>query len=175
MRVTMLVVFSGLPGTGKTTIAGRLAARRAAIYLRIDVIEQAIRGAGVLAGDVGPAGYLVANALAASNLANGLTVIADCVNPVRESREGWRATAARAQAKLVEVEVVCSDPAEHRRRIETRETDVDGLILPTWHDILERDYVPWDEPHLVIDTARVSPDEAIAVIERQMAAVSTEK
>ena len=165
----MLVVIGGLPGTGKTTIARRLAARRAAIYLRIDVIEQAIRLAGVLAGDVGPAGYGVANALAASNLANGLTIIADCVNPVRESREGWRTTAARVPTTLLEVKVVCSDPAEHRRRIETRETDIEGLILPAWHEVLERDYVPWEEPHLVIDTASVTPDRAIAIIEQQMA------
>ena len=171
----MLVVIGGLPGTGKTTIARRLAARRAAIYLRIDVIEQAIRMAGVLAGDVGPAGYFVANALAASNLANGLTVIADCVNPVRESREGWRTTAADAQTRILEVEIVCSDPAEHRRRVETRETDIKGLILPPWHEVLKRDYAPWEEPHLVIDTASVTAEEAIATIERQMAAMSSGK
>jgi len=162
----MLIVVGGLPGTGKTTIARRLAVRRSAAYLRIDAIEQAIREAGVLTGDTGPAGYFVANALAASNLANGLTVVADCVNPVPESRQGWQATAARAQAKLVEIEITCSDPAEHRRRIETRKPDIDGLILPTWQAVLERDYTPWEEPHLVIDTARLSPDAAIAVIER---------
>ena len=91
----MLIVFSGLPGSGKTTIARKLAPRRRATYLRIDTIEQAIRDARVLAAEVGPSGYIVAAALAESNLAAGMTVVADCVNPVAESRAAWRATADR--------------------------------------------------------------------------------
>lgn len=166
----MLVVIGGLPGTGKTTIARQIAVRHSAVYLRIDEIEQAIRLSGSLAGEVGPAGYFVANALAASNLANGLVVVADAVNPVRESREGWRRTAALAHTKIVEVEMVCSDPLEHRRRIETRQSDIAGHILPAWKDVLEHGYAAWEEPHTVIDTARLTPDEAIAEIERCMSA-----
>jgi predicted kinase len=122
----------------------------------------------VIAGDVGPSGYVIGNALAASNLANGHTVIADCVNPVRESRQRWRDTAARARSPLIEIEIVCSDRAEHRRRIEGRRSDIDGLLLPSWQDVLDREYAPWHEPHVVIDTSRVTPDEAIARVERHM-------
>lgn len=49
----MLIVFSGLPGTGKTTIARDLAATTGAVYLRIDTIERAVRNSGALAQDVG--------------------------------------------------------------------------------------------------------------------------
>ncbi len=164
----MLIVFGGLPGTGKTTISRAIAARRAATYLRIDAIEQAIRDANVLAGDMGPAGYHVANVLAESNLANGQTVVADCVNPVAESRAAWRAIASRRQARLVEIEVKCSDPVEHRRRVERRKSDIPGLVYPTWQAVLDREYAVWDGPRLVIDTARLPPEEAIAAVERHI-------
>jgi predicted kinase len=166
----MLIVFGGWPATGKTTIARKVAARWSATYLRIDVIEQAIRLSGLRAEDFGPAGYVVANALAASNLANGLAVVADSVNPVRETREGWRAAAASVGAKIVEIEVICSDPDEHRHRVEMRQSDIAGLVLPSWQDVLKRDYSPWDEADLVIDTAGCTPDQAVALIERHMAA-----
>jgi predicted kinase len=164
----MLIVFGGLPGTGKTTISRILAGRRAAVYVRIDTIEQALRSAAVLAGDVGAAGYIIGNALAASNLANRQTVIVDCVNPVPESRQGWQATATRANISLIEVEVICSDTSEHRRRVETRTSDVEGLSSPSWQSVVERLYIPWLEPHLVIDTARLTPEEAVELIEQRI-------
>jgi predicted kinase len=163
----MLIVFGGLPGTGKTTISRVIATRHSATYLRIDVIEQAIRGAVVLDGgvDIGPAGYVVANVLAESNLTTGQTVVADCVNPVAESRAAWRAVASRAKVRLVEVEVICSDLLEHRRRAEKRTSDIPGLTYPTWQAVLERHYEPWKEPHLTIDTARLNPDESVLAVE----------
>ena len=164
----MLVVFGGLPGVGKTTIARAVAIRHRATYLRIDTIEHAIRAAGLLSGDVGPAGYDVANAIAGENLAAGRMVIADCVNPVVESRMGWRATAARAGARLIEVEVICSDSGEHRRRVESRVSDIADFILPRWEEVLRRDFQPWDRPHVVIDTALLTIAQAVAVLERHI-------
>ena len=83
----MLAVFGGLPGTCKTTVVRAVAARCRAAYIRVDAIEQAMRSAGVLAdGKVGPAGYMAAYALAEANLRLGLAAVADCVNPVRETR-----------------------------------------------------------------------------------------
>lgn len=114
----MLIVLSGLPGVGKTTIAREIVAHSPSAYLRIDTIEQTLRAMGALQ-DVGPAGY----ALASSNLALGTTVVADCVNPLPVTREAWRAVAVRTSSALLEVEVVCSDLAEHRRRVEARKAE----------------------------------------------------
>ena len=84
----MLIVFGGLPGTGKTTIARAFAKERRATYLRIDTIEQALRSSEMLAGDVGPAGYMVAYALAEANLRLGGIVVADSVKRHSERRPG---------------------------------------------------------------------------------------
>lgn len=160
----MLIVFSGLPGTGKSTIAKRLVTELGALYLRIDSIEQAIRDADVLAKDVGRSGYLVGNSLALTNLSMGNIVVVDCVNPVQESRDAWRETASRAQSSLIDIEVTCSDREEHRRRVETRQIDVPGLKAPDWQSVLDHDYEPWDREPFGIDTALMSVDEAVAGI-----------
>ncbi len=64
----MLIVFSGLPGTGKTTLSKALAAHLECTYLRIDSIEQALRKSGALRQDVGASGYQVTYAMALDNL-----------------------------------------------------------------------------------------------------------
>ena len=157
----ILVVLGGLPGVGKSAIAHALLERWPAVYLRIDSIEQALRDAGVLvAGQVGAAGYMAAYALARDQLLRGMSVLADCVNPLPVTREAWRAVARSAQALVVEVEVICSDAEEHRRRVETRSVDLSGLEAPTWQAVLQRDYARRDEDHIVVDTARSSASEA---------------
>ncbi len=160
----MLILFAGLPGTGKTTISRAVAHALAATLLRVDIVEQAIRDAGVLAGTVGASGYVVAQALAGANLSDGRVVVADCVNPVAASREGWRAVAARAAVRLIEVEVVCSDAQEHRRRVEGRVSDIPGLVPPSWETIQRLDYELWDRSRLVIDSAALSPSQAVATV-----------
>jgi predicted kinase len=146
----MLIVFSGLPGVGKTAIARELARATGAVHLRVDSIEQALRRAGYR---VEGEGYDVAYAVAEDNLRTGRTVIADCVNPWPLTRGAWRSVAERADVATLDVEIVCSDAAEHRRRVESREPDITGHALPTWQDVLDRDYHAWDRDRLVVDTA----------------------
>lgn len=110
---------------------------------------------------VGPSGYVVANALAAENLKLGRVVIADCVYPVLASRVGWRQVASQESAQIVEIEMVCCDARVHQQRVQTRTCDIDGLKLPTWDEVVNRDYEPWDREHLVLDTATSSLDDLL--------------
>jgi predicted kinase len=159
-----LIAFAGLPGTGKTTVARELAKQIGAVYLRIDTIEQALRNSRPFKGEIEDAGYRAAIALAEENLAQGLNVVTDAVNPLTITRDAFAMAATNTGATLLEVELICSDQAEHRRRIETRSADIDGHKLPTWRDVESREYEPWTRDHLLIDTAHHTAEAAIAVI-----------
>ena len=112
----------------------------------------------------GPEGYLAARDLAEDNLFIGHTVIVDSVNPVAITRDYWRETAARLTVKLVEIEVVCSDGRQHRQRVESRSTDIPGLVLPTWQQVLDRHYEPWKNAH-VVDTAGRTLEDTLSQAE----------
>ncbi len=160
----MLIIFSGLPGAGKTTIARELAHQLGAVYLRVDSIEQALRDSGALRQPLDGAGYRVGYAIAEDNLRLGRSVIADSVNPLELTRAAWLEVANRAQSRALEVEVQCTDGTEHRRRVETRTTDIPGLLLPAWDEVAAREYHCWNRQHLVIDTAILTVEQSVNLI-----------
>jgi predicted kinase len=140
----VLVVFVGLPGSGKTTLARRVAARLGAAHLRIDAIEAAVVRSGLAEPPLGPVGYTVAHEVASSCLLVGTPVVVDAVSAVPEARMGWRTLAATSGVPLRVVEVAMTDSAEHRRRVEARRSDLAGLVVPTWAQVLSLEYEPWD-------------------------------
>lgn len=158
----MLYIFGGLPGTGKSTLSSALACRLNALYLRIDTIEQVLRNSGLVVD--GDAGYRVGYGLALDNLRFGMKVVADSVNPLGITRKAWIDVALQAQSSFVEIEIICSDQIEHRRRIEQRKSDIAGLKLPRWKEVCSREYEKWDTPQIVIDTAGQTPDQSISVL-----------
>jgi predicted kinase len=160
----MLIILGGLPGTGKTTIARELARLISAVHVRVDSIEQAILESHLSPQSVEDAGYRVGYAVAEDNLRLGRAVIADSVNPWTATRESWLRVANRAQVAVVEVEIECSDPAEHRRRVEERFGDLPGLPALTWQEVVDRDYRPWGREHLVIDTAGRTVEQCVSIL-----------
>jgi predicted kinase len=100
------------------------------------------------------------------NLCIGRTVVADCVNPISITRAAWRQIAELVGVQSLEVEVRCSNLAEHRRRVENRTPDIPGVVPPTWGQVLSREYDPWDRRHIDVDTANQKPEEIVRFLRR---------
>lgn len=164
----ILYSFAGLPGTGKSTLAQRLATYYNSVYLRIDTIEQALREAGLSVD--GPEGYLIAYTIAADNLRLGLDVVADSVNPLRITRNAWRDVAERCSSGFVEIEVICSNTAEHKSRVEARSSDIPNLRLPLWSEVVTREYEAWHRNHIIIDTSGQDLAHSFATLQRELSA-----
>jgi predicted kinase len=162
----VLFILSGLPGSGKSTLAVALAREVEGAYVRIDTIEQALRDLCKIR--VEGEGYRLGYRVASDNLRLGLNVVADSCNPIELTRREWERVAQDAGAAHVNIEVICSDPAEHRRRVESRLSEVRGLELPAWSEVVRREYEPWTRQRVVIDTAGRSVDESGAELRRRL-------
>jgi predicted kinase len=153
----MLIVMSGLPAAGKSAVADDLGQLLPAAVLSVDPVEVALWKAGIDHGQpTGLAAYIVVEALAGQLLTLGQTVIIDAVNDAREAREQWRGLARRHGVELRFIEVFCSDPAAHRRRLEGRRRELAGFVEPTWDAVDRRRpaFADWDEPRLILDSVR---------------------
>ena len=85
------------------------------------------------------------------------------------TRDAWRAVAADASSPVVEIEIVRSDLDDHRRIVEARASDIEGLVPPTWTSVLARIYEPWDRPSpgtgpRVIDTSHRTVEASLDAV-----------
>jgi len=86
-------------------------------------------------------GYGLSYRVAKDNLELGRDVIADSVNPWKLTRSEWNEVAPSVGARYVNIEVCCSDQAEHRKQVESRRVGIETLKLPTWENVINRDYL----------------------------------
>jgi predicted kinase len=150
-----LIILSGLPGTGKSIFAEKLAHDLQIPIFSVDPVESAIIKSGFKKSfKTGLSAYLVAEALANEQLKLGISVIIDAVNGVKEAWAMWEELAKKNNTKLVVIECICSDKKIHQRRIEKRVRNLHGIPEVKWEDVENRgkEYLPWGKPHLVLDT-----------------------
>jgi predicted kinase len=158
---------AGLPGTGKSAIAEKIRERLGYPLISVDPLESAILSAGIDQDQpTGLAAYLVAETLASTVLETGSSVIIDAVNAVNPAREQWVALAARHGVALTFVEIVCSDPAIHRQRLETRNRNLPHLSEPTWHAVEQSldEYHGWTGPSAEVDRITLDSIEPLGTI-----------
>lgn len=154
----MFIIVGGPSASGKTTLCRLLAQEVGAVHVSVEAVERAMVGAGLAKAAIGSAGYAVGQAQAEEHLRQGLTVLADSANALAVTREAWRAVGVRAAVPTIEVEVVCTDPEELRRRMKSRDRGEDEQA--------RRRYEPWERDRLVVDTAGRTPGECLDRLRR---------
>jgi predicted kinase len=164
MTSQVLIVLSGLPGSGKSTLADGLSRALSMPVFSVDPIEAAMWRSGLARDQTGIAAYDVAITLAGENLQLGHSVIVDAVNPVEAPRAAWRSLAARHRTDLKIIECVCADQTVHRRRIEARVRNIEGMPEVSWARVLARraEYQAWTEARLILDTSVAAPENLLA-------------
>jgi len=160
----VLIVLSGLPGSGKSTLADGLSRALSIPVFSVDPIEAAMWRGGLARDQTGIAAYEVAITLAGENLQLGHSVIVDAVNPVEAPRAAWRSLAASHRADLKIIECVCANQTVHRRRIEARVRNIEGMPEVTWARVLARraEYQDWTDARLILDTSAAAPENLLA-------------
>lgn len=155
-----LIVVSGLPGSGKSTVAAGIAEQLGLPIFSVDpIVSSIVKSGSTPSSKTDSAAFLVAETLASEQMSLGISVIIDAVNAVNEVREMWRNLSRTHHAELIIIECIL-DRALHKKRIESRIRNLPGMSETTWDDVLDRRKVwqPWNEERLVLDTAKSAKD-----------------
>lgn len=175
-RTKMLIAMKGHPGTGKSTLAQALASLlKIPLIDKDDVKDCAAAAAAATAALVNDLSYDVVFRLASTQLRLGLSVVVDTPLSRRNHLRRLADVASATGARLLIVECRPSDPAEWRRRLESRgaEDRTNWHKPSTWREIemlLESyggctEFDVGDVPRLVVDTtAPVSFDETVSTV-----------
>ena len=152
-----LIVFSGLPGTGKSTLAESVAKQQRVPVFAKDWLEASLLSNGLMPTitekPLGFASYDLLTTLAERQLMLGQSVILDSVASTETIRDAWRKISKQYGADWRVIECVCSDQAMHRSRLGIRKRNIPGWHELTWSDVekVKQYYAVWEEEHLILD------------------------
>ena len=169
-----LIIFSGLPGTGKSTLAEAVAKVLGIPVFAKDWLEAtllrhlrpiwqancaygAVQVSGIKPEDksLGFVSYELLTVLAERQLILGQSVILDSVAATKTIRSAWHQLAEQYHANCRIIECICSDESFHRSRLRERKRNIPGWHELEWSEVerVKRYYSPWEGEHLVLDMA----------------------
>jgi predicted kinase len=152
-----LIVFSGLPGTGKSTLAEEVGR-----CLHIPVFAKDWLEATLLRCELTPtqtdkplgsAGYQLLTTLAERQLLLDQSVILDSVASTQSIRNTWRQLSDQYRAHWRVIECICSNESFHRTRLTKRERKIPGWHELEWSDVekVKKYFSPWEGERLKLD------------------------
>jgi len=153
-----LIVFSGLPGTGKSALAEAVGRELGIPVFAKDWLEAVLLRSKLVPAEtekqLGSIGYDLLTVLAERQLILGQSVILDSVASTESIRNTWRELAKKYHADWRVIECICSDVSVHRERLEQRQRGIPGWHELKWSDVefVRSYYAPWDEERLIIDS-----------------------
>ena len=152
-----LIVFSGLPGTGKSTLAEAVGKSLGIPVFAKDWLEAVLLSNGLKSTSedksLGFASYELLTVLTERQLVLGQSVILDSVAATRTIRSAWYQLAEQYHANCRIIECVCSDESFHRRLLKQRQRNIPGWHELDWSEVerVKQYYFPWEGEHLVLD------------------------
>ena len=153
-------MFSGVPGTGKSTLAEAITKETQAALLNWDWMMSALRvfpevwAAAPNVDTRRNIGYELMSRMIESRLRLGQSSITDCVARPR-ALSMWSDLAARHGASFFVIECFLDDAIDHKSRITGRTRNIPGWDELDWNQVAasRSSYEPLPEPKLLVDAA----------------------
>ena len=165
----VLVVVSGLPGSGKSHFSRRLVAEVPLLVLESDVLRRALFPSPSYTRDESDRLFSACHALIVGLLEQGVPVLLDATNLAESHREPLYRIAGRVGAGLILVRLHAPPEVVHRRlKARSRGLDPEDQSSADWkvYRRLSDTVEPITRNHFVVDTSRdISPALAKAVRE----------
>lgn len=153
----VLVVISGLPGTGKSFLARKIAGRLPAVIVESDFIRKTLFPQPTYTGAESVWVHRIAHVTIERLLKSGHRVIYDATNLSEWFREKTYHIAEHAGAGLVVVLTVAPEPVARERllkRFQTRDPDDFSDATVEIYDRFKRSVEPVRHQHIVVDSSR---------------------
>jgi len=160
------MVITGLPGTGKSTVADQAAALLMAPVLAHDWAMSGLRPFGPIQDVLDamrppghqPVGWSILCALARAQIRRGSSVVLDGVARA-PTVDRCRQVASEEGARFLIVLTECDDSEIHRSRVESRQRSIPDWYELDW-DRVQSSRADWNPPHPVDLTLRATDSVA---------------